>query len=266
MATVPEEGTESTPIRVFRFLDLPDVVRTQIYRLAVRQFSTVQTLAHVRLPPICAVSKQVREEALPVFFATTTFEIYTVGDFAFRDDDAYVSHFEKSGDLHLSPRALDLLAMAGNATHLRHLVFRICNCDNKFIRVILAAIRPKCTFLEIGQVIKKHFPRMYLHFRKETRESLIDKMLTVSVDIRFDGRTVEWSSLEEDRYPDRRRIHSTETWEVDQPIREMAEEAVERGTSTGFQGFTIADIQAIMNKLRYEDLQNGEQDFLQDDL
>lgn len=266
MATLPREGNDPAPTQAFRFLDLPDVVRNQIYRLAVCQFSTAQTLAHVRLPSICAVSKQLREEALPVFFASTTFEIYTVGDFANRDDYGYDNNEEKSGELHLSARAEELLAMTANAIHIRHVVFRICNCDAKFIQVILEAIRPDYTFYEIGKVIKQCFPRMYLHFKKETRASLVDKMLTVSVDVNFDGDTVKWSSVREDRHPDRRFINSTDAWNVDEPVREMGQEAIERGSSAGSQGFTIADLQAIMNKLRYDHLQNGEQDFLQEDL
>lgn len=265
MATLPREANEPTPTQAFRFLDLPDAVRNRIYQLSVCQFSTVQTLAHVRLPPICAVSKQVREEALPIFFATTTFEIYTVGDFANRDQHGCGDE-EKSGGLHLSARAEELLAMTANAIHIRHVVLRICNCDAKFIQVILEAVRPDSTFYEIGKVIKQCFPRMYLHFKKETRASLIDKMLTVSVDVSFDGETVKWSSVKEDRHPDRRFINSTDACDVDEPVREMGQEAIERGTSAGSQGFTIADLQTIMDKLRYEDLRNGEQDFLQDDL
>lgn len=251
-ANEPDEQLVSA--NAFRFLDLPDAVRNRIYRIAVRQFSAVQTLAYLRLPPLCAVSKQIRLEVMPVFFATTTFKIYTVGDFAYRMEGGHGDE-EKSGVLHLSARAEDILANAGNAVFIHHTIIRVCNCDAKFIEVILAALRPSSTGYELGQIIKKHFPKMYLHYRKETRKSLIDEMLTVSVDFLFEGNRVVWSRTLEDRHPDKRYLDSTQDNEVDSPIRDMVVMAIQQGKRAGFKGFTIADLQALLKRLRYEHLQ-----------
>lgn len=252
-ANEPDEQSESA--KGFRFLDLPDVVRNRIYRIAVRQFRAVQTLAYLRLPPLCAVSKQIRLEVLPVFFATTTFTIYTVGDFAYRGDDGHGIEREKSGHLHLSARAEDILAEAGHAVYLHHVIIRICNCDAKFIDVILTALRPSSTTHELGQIIKKHFPKMYLHFQQESRESLVDKMLTISVGFLFIGNRVVRGKKLEDRHPFNRYITSTEDNEVNWPVDDMVRDAIQKGKRAGFKGFTIADLQALLKRLRYEHLQ-----------
>jgi hypothetical protein len=58
------------------FVDLPAELRNKIYRKAL-VVEGVQSLK--RVPAICRVSKQLRNETLPVYFGLNTFEITIYG-------------------------------------------------------------------------------------------------------------------------------------------------------------------------------------------
>lgn len=60
----------------FRFLDLPAELRNRIYKLTFSQEFVVQTKCAAttkNCPAIAEVSRQIRHEALPLFYSTTTF-------------------------------------------------------------------------------------------------------------------------------------------------------------------------------------------------
>lgn len=113
----------------FRFLDLPAEVRNSIYELSIQ--GPHQYLAHVRLPSLAQVSRQVRDEVLPIFFSTTTFNVIVGCNF-----DDWQTRFKRprteaptdstagSDALHTSRRVDRILASAGDAVILRHVVFQ----------------------------------------------------------------------------------------------------------------------------------------------
>lgn len=113
----------------FRFLNLPAEVRNSIYELSIQGPS--QYLAHSRLPSLAQVSRQVRDEVLPIFFSTTTFNVIVGCNF-----DDWQTRFKRprteaptdstagSDALHASRRVDRILASAGDAVILRHVVFQ----------------------------------------------------------------------------------------------------------------------------------------------
>lgn len=111
----------------FRFRDLPAEARNRVYELAFQD--TSHFLAHVMLPPITRVCRQLRTESLPVFFSTATFKI--VVSCNFRDWYNRIAPHKRvhnglrtgSGTFKLTPRVEKLLARAGDAVVMRRVRF-----------------------------------------------------------------------------------------------------------------------------------------------
>lgn len=68
----------------FRFFDLPQELRDVIYSLVVLQ-SDKATLQNLELHGICQLSRQLRQESLPVYFKLNTFILEVVGSAAVRE-------------------------------------------------------------------------------------------------------------------------------------------------------------------------------------
>lgn len=111
----------------FRFRDIPAEARNRVYELAFQD--TSHFLAHIMLPPITRVCRQLRTETLPVFFSTGTFRL--IVSCTFMDWYNRLVPHERvrngprtgSGTFKLTPRVEKLLARAGGAVVMRHIRF-----------------------------------------------------------------------------------------------------------------------------------------------
>ncbi|KXT03016.1 hypothetical protein AC578_683 [Pseudocercospora eumusae] len=118
----------------FRLMGLPPELRNRIYAFAFqneKKFGKRRSLALVATPNITRVSKKVREETLPLFFATTSFRLSLASDFynRYRPDAEYKSkrEIQRSGTLHIKQEVKKTLGFAGNKILIGNIDFVVCN-------------------------------------------------------------------------------------------------------------------------------------------
>ncbi|EME82665.1 uncharacterized protein MYCFIDRAFT_196169 [Pseudocercospora fijiensis CIRAD86] len=118
----------------FRFLDLPPELRNRVYAFAfqnMKNFGKRQNLALVALPTITRVSRQIRQETLPLFFATTHFRLVVASDFnnRFDPDAEYKSTIEiqNAGTTHIKQKVKKTLRLAGNKALIRNINLVVCD-------------------------------------------------------------------------------------------------------------------------------------------
>ena len=120
---------------MFRLLDLPPEIRNRIYSHTVAQDS--MSLEKIKLPPVLSVCRQIRTEALPIFFSTNTFTCSVRSNwcvFARHFHSVIHKHFEESGQIDMSPLLLGLgelkmvvSHLSANAVRFRQVEYQI-NC------------------------------------------------------------------------------------------------------------------------------------------
>jgi hypothetical protein len=133
---------ESGP-QAFRFLDLPPELRNHVYAYAMAS-TKMHDLRDVREPALAAVSVQVRNEVLPIFFAESCFSIVVASDYVtgLGTQYAHVVRERGTGTLGIKRSVMKHLNKAGNTVVIRDITFiagrvrwvKSWRCDGGFLR------------------------------------------------------------------------------------------------------------------------------------
>lgn len=118
----------------FRLMDLPPELRNRIYSFAFqneKKFGKRRTLALVAIPNVTRICKQIRQETLPLYFATTSFRLSVASDFnnRYEPDAVYKSKAEiqNAGTLHIKKEVKQALRFAGKQALVRNIDIIVCN-------------------------------------------------------------------------------------------------------------------------------------------
>lgn len=126
---------------IFRFTELPPELRNRVYfHLIDTTDSKEHNLAELTEPAICAVSQQLRNEFLPVFFAEANFYLVVASDFEarfltrtgtsrFRDSNAQILSRGKrlAGTIGVKRAVQKFIKTAKEAVVFRHVMLQICD-------------------------------------------------------------------------------------------------------------------------------------------
>ncbi|KAF7197818.1 hypothetical protein HII31_00907 [Pseudocercospora fuligena] len=122
--------------KAFRFMDLPAELRNRIYAFTFqneKNFGEQRSLALLATPAITRVSKQIRQETLPLFFATTSFRLDVCSYFTPNHDVRlrwpYTSaaQISNSGTLHIKQEVKKAIRYAGDKALIRNIEFYVCH-------------------------------------------------------------------------------------------------------------------------------------------
>lgn len=101
-------------------LRLPAELRNEVYA-HVAQNAPVQPLARPKIPVIAQVSRQIREEVLPIFFAEGHFSIDTVTNATLSGE----SERKVAGTLGLKRKVQSWLCKLGGVASIRNVTFQV---------------------------------------------------------------------------------------------------------------------------------------------
>lgn len=117
----------------FQFMNLPPELRSLIYESVFSSADQPLDLSNFKLPKLLSVSRTVREEALPVFFAASTFTTTFRSNWCVRNkhwhSSEYIRHYE-TGKLNISAFLLEgNLALPREAIRFHSVNFSVkCVC------------------------------------------------------------------------------------------------------------------------------------------
>ena len=139
----------------FRLLDLPAELRANIYSLAFSYPEQPPSLSNIQLPQLLSVSRVVRREALPIYFAANTFTAAVKSNWC-----VFNSHwhgpgfvrFKGSGTVEMSPLLVSQeIGLPDEAVRLQHIDFSVkcvCCSDSRQIASVTVRVANRKTVVE----------------------------------------------------------------------------------------------------------------------
>ncbi|KXT08398.1 hypothetical protein AC579_7310 [Pseudocercospora musae] len=134
----------------FCFIDLPAELRNRVYAFAFqneKRFGEQRSLALLATPAVTRVSKQIRQETLPLFFATTSFRL-DVASYLAPNPGGRTGHYtsraryQNSGKLHIKQEVKKAIRCAGDKALIRNIEFYVCNARDWRARDRIRGIDP----------------------------------------------------------------------------------------------------------------------------
>lgn len=220
----------------FHLLELPGELRNRVYAYMLQNeedFAEQHNLAYVSLPATARISKQVRQEILPIFFANSSFVLNVAANLADRSRAqaglrplGTQAKVQACGVLHIKQPARRSLRSAGRGALFRNVTLKACDGNSWTMDV-----RRK-------DGIRNWLRVFSLRLRVERGNLKV---------------TIERGMAYQDPYTFR---GTTETRIVASAVEEVMYEAItmanDIAAKDSFQGFTLGNLEAIARNLRFE--------------